>query len=246
MSTPEQAEQESVPPQPSRWRRIVRSPWTHLVAAFVVLALIQGFVVKLYQVPSSSMEPTLQVSDRILVNRLAYVGSEPEIGQTVVFNRPSAWGEDSLRGPLRTAIGWIGDLIGIGPSNSHALVKRIVAGPGQTVSCCSTDGALIVDGEEQPLPDPAYDLPYEAGVLDCETAPASTRCFREFTVPEGQYLVLGDHRSNSDDSLGRCRSDGVPDIADCVKLVPRDAIVGTASFVIWPLNRLGPVPQLGD
>lgn len=242
MSEPEN---QAAAPRASRVRRAFHSPWMHLVAAFMVLALVQGFVVKLYQVPSGSMEPTLQVGDRILVNRLAYLGAEPEAGQTVVFNRPSSWGRDVQRSAFRTAVGWLGDIVGIGPSNSHALVKRIVAGPGQDVGCCSVEGALLVDGEPQPQPDPAYDLEFEPGVRDCETSPASARCFQEFTVPAGQYMVLGDHRSNSLDSLGRCRTEAVPDVSGCVKLVPRDAIVGPVALVVLPFSRFGGVPALG-
>lgn len=223
----------------SPWRRFWRSPWAHLLAALLLIALVQGFVVKQYRVPSGSMEPTLQVSDRMLVNRMANSFGDPGTGDVIVFNQPASWGDPPERSAFRLFVGWVGDFFGFGPSNHHALVKRIVAGPGQTVRCCDVDGAIIVDGESQPLPDPSYDLPWSRDELDCDTEPASLRCFQEFTVPEGEYFVLGDHRSNSADSLGGCRTATNPAVEHCVRLVPREDIVGEVQLVFWPLSRMG-------
>ncbi|MDO5736170.1 MAG: signal peptidase I, partial [Propionibacteriaceae bacterium] len=129
------------------WRRLYRSPWFNLLVAVVVLALVQGFLVKVYQVPSGSMEPTLQVGDRMLVNRLAYVGDGPEPGDVVVFAEPDDWRPSGPveRGLVRTVIGWVGTITGIGPSNTTALVKRVIAGPGQTLSCCDDEGQSLLD-----------------------------------------------------------------------------------------------------
>ena len=85
-------------------------------------------------------------------------------------------------------------------------MKRVVATGGQTISCCGEDGKLRIDG--QPLDEPYIfeDLPFEAGSIDCQTSPRSLRCVPAFTVPEGELVVLGDHRSVSVDSAIACRS----------------------------------------
>ncbi|MFT4050817.1 MAG: signal peptidase I [Microbacterium sp.] len=226
--------------QPTRrplWRRVTGSAWFHLVAAFVVVGLVLSFVAKPYVVPSESMEQTLQVGDRILVNRLAYLGSEPQTGDVVVFDADAAW-DGELTGssnPLKVALRWIGEVSGFGPSGSHTLVKRVIAGPGQTVRCCSDDGAVVVDGvalEERYI---SENFPFVSGDLDCTTTPRSSRCFDEVTVPEGSYLVLGDHRSNSSDSATLCRVSGAS--ASCWRWATRSGIVGRAAFVLWPVDR---------
>lgn len=222
------------PPAKARWRRIARSPWSHLVAAIIVLALVQSFVVKLYQVPSESMEPTLTAGDRILINRLAYLGSSPGIGDVIVFNRPDSWGENEPRDALRTVVGWVGDLVGFGPSNHEALVKRVIGVPGSHVECCDDQGRVTVD--DAPLDEPYVhsDLAFEAGALDCDTVPASPRCFGPVVVPDDSYLVLGDNRARSSDSVAQCRGS---DEDDCARYVPASQVVGKVLTVLFPFDR---------
>lgn len=225
------------------WASVVRN----MLIALVAVSLVQGFLVKAYRIPSGSMEPTLQGSadggDRILVNRLAYAGSEPRTGDIVVFTRPESWQSETTvprAGEVAGVVRSFGDVTGIGPSNERFLVKRVVATGGQTISCCGDDGKLRVDG--QPLDEPYIfeDLPFEAGSLDCRTSPRSLRCIPLFTVPEGELVVLGDHRSNSVDSAIACRS--LAEVAgDCVRTIPSSAVVGQVAGRFWPLNRLGGV-----
>ena len=223
-------------PRRSAWRRVRRSPITHVIAAFVVLALVQLFFVKPFQVPSESMTPTLQTGDRILADRISLSVSDPGRGDVVVFSRPDTWTTDAApRGALRTAAGWVGDLVGFGPSNLDALVKRVIGTPGTTVRCCSAEGKVEVDGEALDERYVRNDLPFVAGQLDCDSVPTSTRCFGPISVPTGQYLVMGDNRSNSADSVVGCR--GAPASADCARFVPRGDLIGEVRALLWPLDR---------
>ncbi|MCM6763955.1 signal peptidase I [Rathayibacter sp. ZW T2_19] len=222
-------------------RRWYSHPLVTVLVAIVVIALVQTFFVKVYTVPTGSMESTLQgggfFGDRILVDRTAALQGDPETGRIVVFSRDEAWGAtDSVGSPLSEAVKYFGDVTSIGPSHEEFLVKRVIASAGQTVSCCDAEGRVLVDG--QPL-DEDYvfeDFPFDAGSLDCSTTPASTRCFQEYTVPEDSLFVLGDHRSNSNDSLGLCRG-AVGPIDACVKTVPVERVVGRVFAVAWPLTR---------
>lgn len=229
---------EQTAPRPL-WRRATGSVWFHLVAAFVVVGLILSFVAKPYVVPTGSMEQTLLPGDRVLVNRLAYLGGSPQTGDVVVFDAEAAWDGDrpAASDPVRGALRWIGEISGFGPSGPHTLVKRVIAGPDQTVKCCDAEGAVVVDGVALDEPYVFEDFPFEPGALDCGTVPRSQRCFDEVTVPEDSYLMLGDHRSASSDSAALCRVTDAP--ADCWRWATRAGIVGAVAAVIWPIERWG-------
>lgn len=208
-----------------------------------MIALVQSFAVKVYQVPSASMEQTLAPGDRILVDRIGLAGNGTRPGDVVVFERPESWRDSPApdRPAWRTAVGWIGDVFGFGPSNSDALVKRIVAGPGQTAECCDAQGRVTVDGVALTEPYVTADLPFEPGALDCTTAARSPRCFGPVALGADEYLMLGDNRADSADSVSRCRTVAAeqPSPATCARPVPRERIIGSAFLRIWPLDRLG-------
>lgn len=224
-------------PQPTRWRRFTRSAWFQLILAFLVMAAVLNFIAKPYSVPSGSMEQTLQIGDHVLVNRLAALGGQPTTGDVIVFDAGESWDDAPpiAEAPLRAILRWVGEVSGFGPTSPHTLVKRVIAGPGQVVECCTDDGVLTVDGIALDEPYVFEDAAFEPGVLDCATTPRSRRCFDAVTVPDDSYLVLGDHRSNSSDSAAHCRGDD-PD-AGCWRWVHRDDIVGTAAAIIWPVDR---------
>jgi signal peptidase I len=211
--------------------------FTEVIIALVAVALVQAFLVKPFGVPSQSMEQTLHIGDRILVNRL---DDDIAHGDVVVFGHGNTWQEKQLPpadNVVTRALRAFGDLTGIGPSNTAYTVKRVIGLPGQKVACCSTDGKVTVDGT--PLDEPYIyeDLPFTAGTLDCSSSPRSTRCFPEITVPSDNLLVMGDHRSESADSVIGCR--GATEGPECARFVPEDRVVGPVVLRFWPLNAIG-------
>ncbi|GAA3203488.1 hypothetical protein GCM10017690_08130 [Microbacterium terregens] len=230
---------EDVPQTPSRprWRRVAGSPWFHLVAAFVLAGLVLSFVAKPYWVPSGSMETTLEPGDRVLVNRLAYVGSSPGSGDVVVFDAGPEWdiAAAAASDPLRGALRWIGEVTGFGPSGAHTLIKRTIGTAGQTVACCTDEGRLTVDGAPLDEPYVTNDFAFEPGTLDCTSTPRSPRCFDAVTVPAESLLLLGDNRGNSSDSAAFCRSDDAA--PTCWRWATRADVVGKAAVVFWPVPR---------
>lgn len=223
-------------------RRLLRSPWVHALLALTIVSLVQGYVVKVYSVPSGSMEQTLNVGDRVLVNRTAYGGSAPERGDVVVFSKPAEWGAAPQRGALRTGVGWFGELTGIGPANTEYLVKRLAGMPGDTVECCDVGGQVTVNGAAVAEPYIFQDLAFIRDELDCSTAARSPRCFGPIVLGEDQYLFLGDHRSNSEDSVSLCRNVGAP--AGCVKTVSRADIIGRVDGFLFPFSKWGSAEAL--
>lgn len=222
----------------AKTRRRRRLPlFSEVIIALVAVALVQAFLVKPFGVPSQSMEQTLLVGDRILVNRLDH---DVARGDVVVFGHGATWQDRQLPAAdnlVEQAIRAFGDLTGIGPSSTAYTVKRVIGLPGRQVACCSTDGRVTVDG--RPLDEPYVheDLPFTAGSLDCSSSPRSSRCFPEITVPRENFLVLGDHRSQSADSVIGCR--GAAQGPECARFVPGERVVGPVVLRFWPIEDMG-------
>lgn len=214
---------------------------TEALLAVIAVALVQAFVIKPFGVPSQSMENTLHIGDRILVNRLDHSIERQDV---IVFGHGTTWSDrelppaSSLTGRVVRALG---DLVGVGPSNTSYTVKRVIGLPGEHVNCCSTDGRVEVNG--QPLTESYVfeDLPFSPGTLDCASTPRSGRCFPEVTVPAEHVLVMGDHRSQSADSVISCR--GSTSATGCARFVPLARVVGPVVATFWPLTRLGGIPR---
>jgi signal peptidase I len=172
---------------------------------------IQAFVVKPYQIPSKSMEPTLDVGQRVLVNRVGYHLGEPDIGDVVVFHPPLGADQGNACGTRREPGQPCPQ-----PTEERSdtnFIKRIVAGPGDRLYI--EDGQAVVNGE-------MLDEPY---IRPCGSA-GDCNLREEITIPDDHYFMMGDNRGASDDS----RFWGP---------VPRDWIIGKAFFTYWPPSRWG-------
>jgi signal peptidase I len=186
-----------------------------IVAMAIGLALgIQAFLVKPYQIPSESMEPTLVPGERVLVNRLSYsIGGDPSIGDVVVFHPPAgADGNGRECGVERAADQACPE--GTSDQSDQNFIKRIVAGPGDTLYI--EDGHPVVNGvkkEDEPYTRPCRGNP------DCNLQ-------EPIEIPPDHYFMMGDNRGASDDS----RYWGP---------VPKDWIIGKAFFTYWPPKEIG-------
>lgn len=208
---------------PPRTERKSLPWWVHLVAAVLVIALVQGLVVKIGRVPSGSMEQTLSVGQTVFIDRLSPRWDPVTAGDVVVFKAREEWtGQPrrSITGALSLARWGLG-VLGYGPGLDHFVVKRIIAEEGQSVSCCDDAGRILVDGSPIDEPYVYQDFLFESGEFDCDAG--SLRCFEELVVPNGHFLMLGDHRSNSADSLSACRH-GATD--GCARFVAEENVIG--------------------
>ena len=208
------------PAQRRFWRELV----TIVVAAAALTLLAKAFVVQVYRIPSGSMENTLLVGDRVLVNKLVYHFRSIDRGDIVVFSGQGSWGPDPAPPPgnpvLRTSddvLGWLGL-----HSAQTFYIKRVIGLPGDRVACC-TNGKVTVNGV--PLTESDYILPG-----------STEQTFGPVTVAAGHLWVMGDNRDNSWDSRGH--SVGYPDQG----AVPESAVVGRAFFKIWPVSQFGDLP----
>jgi signal peptidase I len=186
-----------------------------IVALAIGLALlIQAFIVKPYQIPSGSMEPTLDIGQRVLVDRVSYHFGDPEIGDIVVFHPP----EGAVSGNHQCGVPNANEKQEACPRPDHQesdtnFIKRIVAGPGDTLSI--KDGHPVVNGVEAKEP----------FIRPCGGGPSCTMP-KTITIPPNDYFMMGDNRGSSDDS----RFWGP---------VPRSWIIGEAFFTYWPPDRIG-------
>jgi signal peptidase I len=199
------------------------------VALFIAL-ILKTFLVQAFVIPSGSMEQTIRVGDRVMVDKLTpWFGSKPERGDVVVFKDPGGWlppSEQRRDDPAGIKQGKeFMTFIGLLPSdNEQDLIKRVVGVGGDKVKCCDDKGRVSVNGKE-------IDEPY--------LYPGNRPSARKFdvTVPVGRVFVLGDHRSNSADSRYHLRESNGS--------VPEDLVVGRAVLVAWPFDHWGKLEDAG-
>ena len=193
------------PNLPHGWR--VAIDWVvTIVGAVAIVLAIKAWVVNPYRIPSSSMEPTLHCarpaagceagfSDRVLANRFIYHFTEPKRGDIVVFETPPEARERCGAG--------------------GTFVKRLIGLPGENLELRSRKGLTYVYIDGKPLDESGYLADQRR-----DTGPAKT-----VKVPEGQYFMMGDNRSQSCDS----REWGT---------VPRENLIGKVFATYWPPNRI--------
>jgi signal peptidase I len=211
-------------------RRSSRSWWIELpillVFALVLALLIKTFVVQAFFIPSSSMENTLEIGDKVLVNKLVYDFRPIHRGDIVVFNGDGSWDQALPPQPPLTRL-WdsISGLFGTAPG-VHDYIKRVIGLPGDHVACCDPQGRVTVNGV--PLSEKSYLYP--------GNVPSSRRF--SITVPQGRLWVMGDHRSVSYDSRGHMSDPGTGTI-------PEDKVVGRAFLIVAPFSRwhILPIPS---
>jgi signal peptidase I len=207
------------------WLAFLRDVLLIFLAALLISFLIKTFLVRSFYIPSSSMEQTLQINDRIIVNQLTPGLIPVEHGDVVVFRDPGGWLTPSIAAP---ATNWIAGgvdallaAVGLSASDSNDhLIKRVIGLSGDTVVCCNDFGQLSVNGV--PLDEPYITVPPDSV--------KATRDDFEITVPADSVWVMGDNRYNSADSVFH-RNDPTGGF------VPLENVVGRALFISWPADR---------
>jgi signal peptidase I len=206
-----------------------------LVVAFCLAVLIRTFLLQAFYIPSSSMETTLLIGDRVLVNKIVYTMRDPARGEVVVFRGTDAWVPEA-RAPLSNSLAGkisrtAADLIGFSQPGEKDFIKRVIGLPGDTVQCCDPSGRVMVNGKA--LDESAY-LPSDRdSALDAPASPGQCgpRVFEPVVVPAGQIFVMGDNREVSLDS--RCQGP-----------VPIENVIGRAFAVAWPSENWHSLPAL--
>jgi signal peptidase I len=204
----------------SFWRELL----TIVVAAAVLTLVVKAFVVQVYKIPSASMENTLQINDRVLVNKLTYHFRGIARGDIVVFSGQDSWGPDAPPPSGDPVVRFTDDVlsdIGLHSSQTY-YIKRVIGLPGDRVACC-TDGKVTVNGV--PLNESSYIYPGNA---------PSAFAFST-TVPAGYVWVMGDHRGDSEDSRYHAGEPGGG-------AIPENEVVGRAFLIIWPPSQVRDLP----
>jgi signal peptidase I len=219
------------PAAPARARK--RMSWLTEIPVLVVVALVIALTVKTYvlqpfKIPSASMEDTLLINDKVLVNKLVGHISQIHRGDIVVFNGAGNWdppvhqSDNPLARIGRNILSLFGN-----DSGQTDYIKRVIGLPGDRVVCCDAAGLVTVNGVAL----------HEASYLYPGSAPSAIRF--SIVVPPGRLWVMGDNRSDSSDSrLHDCAITGAScEPWDRDGTVPESSVIGRAVMVVWPLSK---------
>lgn len=194
--------------------------WLLLVlACLAFVGLLSAFVVQPFLIPSSSMENTFKVGDRVLVNKLAYrFGDQPRRGDAVVFDGTGSFVQSEPEtNPVTALLRGAGAAVGLVPPAETDYIKRVIGIGGDRVTCCDERGRIKVNGR-----------PVDEGYLHPGDAPSDVGF--DVVVPEGKVWVMGDHRARSSDSRDHLGEPGGG-------TVPVDKVIGRADWIGWPIGR---------
>ena len=187
-----------------------------LLVAFLLAFVLRTFVLQVFFIPSSSMEPTLQIDDRMVVEKITYRFREPRRGEVAVFEGETFGQVDPDATVGERFVRGFGQFLGLVPANARDFVKRIIGLPGDEILI--EGGQVFVNGVPIDEPYVVFDDLSDYGPV---------------TVPDGRLFFLGDNRPNSSDSR---RSLG---------FVPTDHLVGRSAFVIWPFDNAASLMTYG-
>jgi signal peptidase I len=207
-----------------------RSFWRELpllfAVALVLALLIKAFAIQAFRIPSGSMEDTLRVGDRVLVNKMVYDLRGIDRGDIVVFSGQGSWDPptppDPGENPLARAYHGMLRAVGL-ETDGTDYIKRVIGLPGDRVACCDAQGRITVNGIA--LREGSY------------LYPGSDPSVQKFSivVPRGRLWVMGDHRADSADSRYHRQDPGDGTI-------PVNEVVGRAFVVIWPPSQFQALP----
>jgi len=199
-----------------------------VIIALSLSALVRAFLVEPFYIPSGSMEQTLLVGDRVLVNKVIYDVRDPHRGEVVVFRGTQSWAPEQRvprSGDTRTTVSHaVGQLVGLNDPGEKDFIKRVIGLPGDVVGCCDSAGRFTVNGR-------GLTEPYIF-----ENNPLEQRTFGPITVPQGRIFVMGDHRGRSKDSRAYL-DDGTSGT------IPLQNVIGRAFVKIWPVSRWDTLPE---
>ena len=199
-----------------------------IVVALVVSLFIKTFLVQFFFIPSGSMENTLQIDDRVAVNRVPFISNNIKRGDVVVFRDPDNWlpAADVNTSPFiisKLKAGLVA--VGVLPNPAKQyLVKRVVGVAGDHVVCCTNTGKITVNGKEM-------NEPY----IFAGNVPSDMNF--DVTVPKDKIWVMGDHRGASADS--RYHQEDINK-----GFVPLNRVTGRVLAVIWPIKNFSLVPNV--
>jgi signal peptidase I len=199
-----------------------------VVVALVVSLLIKTFLVQFFYIPSGSMENTLQVKDRVAVNKLPFLSKNINRGDVVVFRDPDNWlPQITEYGTNQYVAKAKGALVAVGvlpnPAKQY-LVKRVVGVAGDHIVCCTKSGNLTINDVEVTEP-----------YIFAGNKPSEMKF--DVTVPKGKLWVMGDHRSASADS--RYHQEDINK-----GFVPLSRVTGRVVAIIWPFKNITYVPKV--